>query len=155
MARAEAERADASNAEAARLTAVERMMAAQVALGPLSDSTMPQDSSDSSRMASATAMLADFSRNGATKRASDEVHSPEEYPSEQRYEAPQQDQPSNIPQPFVQRDLADTASLLRELSSLGFEDDPTAPAAPRPAPQSPRPTSQTPASKKKRGLFGR
>jgi hypothetical protein len=48
---------------------------------------------------------------------------------------------------------ADTAALLRELSSLGVEDDPTdAPAAPRTPTH--RPPSVDP-KKKKRGIFGR
>ena len=45
----------------------------------------------------------------------------------------------------------DTASLMRELSSLGLEDEP-APPAPAPRPQ---PVSRAPAPKKRKGLFGR
>jgi hypothetical protein len=55
----------------------------------------------------------------------------------------------------VQRDLTDTASLLRELSSLGFDDDSTSrPSGTWSAPSSPRPVTAAP-PKKKRGLFGR
>jgi hypothetical protein len=52
-------------------------------------------------------------------------------------------------------EMTDTAALLRELSSLGVEDD--APSAPAPAPRSPsRPSTPTiDPKKKKRGLFGR
>jgi hypothetical protein len=53
------------------------------------------------------------------------------------------------------RDMADTAALLRELSSLGLDDDP--PSAPPPAPRMPpRTPAAAPAAqkKKKRGLFG-
>jgi hypothetical protein len=48
----------------------------------------------------------------------------------------------------------DMASLFRELSSLGKEDEPAAPPPPRPAP---RPAGGAPAAaqKKKKGLFGR
>jgi hypothetical protein len=47
----------------------------------------------------------------------------------------------------------DTASLLRELSSLGLDDDPPPPPPSRPArPTPPRPVT---APKKKKGLFGR
>ena len=50
----------------------------------------------------------------------------------------------------------DTASLLRELSSLGLDDAPT-PAAPPPRPSGPPRPSQPPAKdqKKRKGLFGR
>ena len=51
--------------------------------------------------------------------------------------------------------MADTAALLRELSSLGIDDD--APSAGPPAPRGPmRPPTPAPAAskKKKRGLFG-
>ena len=61
------------------------------------------------------------------------------------------------PAPMVARDHADTAMLLRELSSLGFggEDNPPnapAPSAPRPVQSS---TPAAPAAKKRKGLFGR
>jgi hypothetical protein len=51
-------------------------------------------------------------------------------------------------------EMADTAALLRELSSLGVEDEPTPPPAPRHPPA--RTPSRNPAAekKKKRGLFG-
>ena len=54
------------------------------------------------------------------------------------------------------RDMADTAALLRELSSLGLDDDPpAAPTAPAPrAPSRPPVSAPSPAKKKKRGLFG-
>ena len=49
-------------------------------------------------------------------------------------------------------EMADTAALLRELSSLGMEDD----VAPPPTPRAPhRPAPPMPDKKKKRGLFGR
>jgi hypothetical protein len=131
-------------------------MAAQVAFGSIPDPGIPADSSDSSRMASATAMLAEFSRNGATTTIDhDDASSLEE--SHGDYASVADDEPyNNIPKPFVQRDLADTASLLRELSSLGFEDEPTPPPDSRPAPATPpRQVSAPPPSKKKRGLFGR
>jgi hypothetical protein len=53
--------------------------------------------------------------------------------------------------PFAAPDT-DTAALLRELSSLGMDDDPP-PAPVRPA--APRPVSTLPAAKKRKGLFGR
>jgi hypothetical protein len=65
-------------------------------------------------------------------------------PAEDRY---QDEEPF---QPFVAPDT-DTAALLRELSSLGLDDDPPPPPV-RPAP--PRPVSTLPA-KKRKGLFGR
>jgi hypothetical protein len=98
-------------------------------------------------------MLADFSRTGSDTLPNDGEEAAAETP-EPEYES--------AFQPFAQRDLADTASLLRELSSLGFEDDP-APSNPRPGagqgPVAATPPRQTAANaaqqKKKRGLFGR
>jgi hypothetical protein len=51
-------------------------------------------------------------------------------------------------------EMADTAALLRELSSLGFDDEPSGPHPPPRAPSRPAPTYVDP-KKKKRGLFGR
>jgi hypothetical protein len=53
----------------------------------------------------------------------------------------------------IMYDMTDTAALLRELSSLGVDDDesPTPPAGPSPVRQV-RPAA--PEKKKKRGLFG-
>ena len=53
-------------------------------------------------------------------------------------------------------EFTDTAALLRELSSLGVDDEPSAPSPSTPAPRVPsaRPPVQD-AKKKKRGLFGR
>lgn len=47
----------------------------------------------------------------------------------------------------------DTAALLRELSSLGLDDDPAPPSATRPVSSTPRPSAGPP--KKRKGLFGR
>jgi hypothetical protein len=51
-------------------------------------------------------------------------------------------------------DMADTAALLRELSSLGVEDEPAAPSPSRPAPMARPNRPATADKKKKRGLFG-
>jgi hypothetical protein len=71
-------------------------------------------------------------------------------------------QPPAVPQPAYrtgrfsgEREETDTASLLRELSSLGQEDRPrpaTPPPAPRPAP---RPAHLDRSGKRRKGLFGR
>ncbi|MDP3712976.1 MAG: DUF4388 domain-containing protein [Mycobacteriales bacterium] len=56
---------------------------------------------------------------------------------------------------YAPRDT-DTAALLRELSSLGFDDEPPPVAAPsRPAPSPARPAAAAAATKKRKGLFGR
>ena len=73
-------------------------------------------SRDPAQLASASAMLSDFSRTGSDTLPQ---HDGEEAPAE----TPEPEYESAF-QPFAQRDLADTASLLRELSSLGFEDEP-------------------------------
>jgi hypothetical protein len=51
-------------------------------------------------------------------------------------------------------EMTDTAALLRELSSLGVEDDP--PPVSSPPPRAPAPRAPAAVDKKKkRGLFGR
>jgi hypothetical protein len=50
--------------------------------------------------------------------------------------------------------MADTAMLLRELSSLGIDDD-EPPTTMRSAPSRPAPTSGKGQDKKRKGLFGR
>jgi len=108
------------------------------------------------------AMLSDFSRTGAT----DLPRNGSADDSADGHAEPEPDYESAF-QPFAQRDLADTASLLRELSSLGFEDEPSPPSSPSPSssgpsgghgagPSTPRPSTTTSGQqKKKRGLFGR
>jgi len=63
-------------------------------------------SRDPAQLASANAMLADFSRTGSDTLPNDGEEAAAETP-EPEYES--------AFQPFAQRDLADTASLLREL----------------------------------------
>jgi hypothetical protein len=62
------------------------------------------------------------------------------------------------PEPLVERDHADTAMLLRELSSLGFggDSDSAAPPTP-PTPRSPsaHPSAAVDPKRKRKGLFGR
>ena len=139
LAAEEAARLAAERAESERIEAVNQMMAQASA-----------PTADPRQFASANAMLSDFSRNGATT-----LESTDETPA-----ADQVAEYEPMPAPVAQRDLADTASLLRELSSLGFEDEPPAPAGPRPGPaaagpSAPRPITTSAAQKKKRGLFGR
>ena len=55
---------------------------------------------------------------------------------------------------MVARDQADTAMLLRELSSLGFSNDDEGPSNAPPPPVH-RPTPTTADKKKRKGLFGR
>lgn len=63
-------------------------------------------------------------------------------------------EPAGSPAPalFVHYD-ADTAALLRELSSLGVDDGSPAPAAP--VADTPRPATTSAAPKRRKGLFGR
>lgn len=135
-ARAAAERATAEEAErAAARVETDRVEAERLA---------KLDATDPTHLASASAMLSEFSRTGATTLEAE----PEAPPVEEEVTD------EGLPQPIVQRDLTDTASLLRELSSLGFEDEPSGPSPMRPAPSGPRPVPAAPA-KKKKGLFGR
>ena len=70
--------------------------------------------------------------------------------------------PPAVPQPAYragrsggEREETDTASLLRELSSLGQEDRPR-PAPPPPAPRpAPRPAQLDRSGKRRKGMFGR
>jgi len=151
---------EAEQAEATRIATVNQMMAQ--ASAPPSDPA--HLSSANAARSESGAMLADFSRTGATDLptgapASEVAGAAELADAEPDYES--------AFQPFAQRDLADTASLLRELSSLGFEDEPAPPNNPTPGPpgsasghgagpSTPRPSTTASAQqKKKRGLFGR
>jgi hypothetical protein len=164
--RLESERLAAERAEAQRILAAEQLMAAQAAeqaaaeqaaadaaaARAAAEQAAAEESArlaavDPGHLASASAMLAEFSRTGATTLTQEEAEA-ELAQDEDDYTD------DALPQPIVQRDLTDTASLLRELSSLGFEDEPSNPPPVRPAPSAPRPVSAS-APKKKRGLFGR
>ena len=137
---------DAARAEVARAAAeqAERAAARAEADRIEAERLAARDATDPSHLASANAMLSEFSRTGATTlQVEPEQTIIEDEPADE-----------GLPQPIVQRDLTDTASLLRELSSLGFEDEPSGPPPMRPAPSAPRPVQATPA-KKKKGLFGR
>lgn len=59
------------------------------------------------------------------------------------------------PIPMYGSSDTDTASLLRELSSLGLEDDPPPVPVTRPRATPPRPVTSAAAKPKKKGLFGR
>jgi hypothetical protein len=78
--------------------------------------------------------------------ANDEVEDPND-------EDPGVREPAAVAAGYAMDEMTDTAALLRELSSLGVEDDP-APASPaaRSAPH--RPSVAEPKKKKKIGLFG-
>jgi hypothetical protein len=97
-------------------------------------------------------MLTELNRDTPTHRAAAAEPVPVAAAAE---EPPPADDPDELdPEPLVKRDHADTAMLLRELSSLGFSDDDDRPA-PTP-PQTPRPVASSYDPKKKRkGLFGR
>ncbi len=140
--RLEAERLEAERAAAARAEAEQReqeRLAYEAA-----QASAPQV--DPHQLASASAMLSEFSRTGATTLQQED----DEQPPPDEVQEPEQ------PQPLVQRDLTDTASLLRELSSLGFEDEgPSGPPPAAPRAGSPQPRPVTTSAKKKRGLFGR
>ena len=86
--------------------------------------------------------------------ASASLHVPEPVPVMAASVAPPQQQWDDEPRPSYASHDTDTASLLRELSSLGLDDDVAPPAPPRP-PRPVAPRSVAPPPKKKKGLFGR
>jgi Domain of unknown function (DUF4388) len=150
LAAEEAARLEAERLEAERLAAEQAATAQLNALKAAEEVAFQQqqpahDAADMTHLVSANAMLSEFSRTGATTLT----------PAEPENTASEAAEPtSDLPEPIVQRDLTDTASLLRELSSLGFEDEPASSGPARPAPSPPRPVQAAP-PKKKKGLFGR
>ncbi|MGH8894175.1 MAG: hypothetical protein ACRDWY_12870, partial [Actinomycetes bacterium] len=105
--------------------------------------------------ARAASLLTELNREVPAQRKADPRPEPE--PTVDPTDSVAADSPiEDGPAPLVERDQADTAMLLRELSSLGFgaDDDravpPTAPA-PRPLPANPAADPK----RKRKGLFGR
>ncbi len=139
-------------AQAAEQAATEQAAAEDAAARAAAEQVATEEAArlaavDPGHLASASAMLAEFSRTGATTLTQEDIES--EVAQEEAEEPT-----DGLPRPIVQRDLTDTASLLRELSSLGFEDEPANSPPARPGPSAPRPVTAA-APKKKRGLFGR
>jgi hypothetical protein len=64
------------------------------------------------------------------------------------------DYPDDV-DPLPPSERADTAALLRELASLGLEDEAPAPPMRSAAAAASRPVPNQPAQKKRKGLFGR
>jgi Domain of unknown function (DUF4388) len=110
--------------------------------------------------AAATALLVELA---ATSQAEEVVESDEvdQYAdtSAATYEEPAADdvEPEEVVEPWNEAGQADTAALLRELSSLGIDDDePSAPtASQRPRPNGSEKNGSDKKAKKKIGLFGR
>lgn len=112
--------------------------------------------------AAATALLVELS-NEAAPAQPDEADEEDPEPDE---EEPESEAELEVPEPEselpaatdVPREMADTAALLRELTSLGVDDDrrstPPAPSTPSRRPPVSRPAASAAARKKKRGLFG-
>ena len=99
--------------------------------------------------AHASSLLTELNREAPA--AAPVAADPEPAPAPEPEPAP--DHVDDGPAPMVARDQADTAMLLRELSSLGFgaDDGPSAPSAPA----APRATPHHDAKKKRKGIFGR
>jgi hypothetical protein len=107
--------------------------------------------------AEAASMLTELNREIVTPAAPPaeaKAAAPEPVAAAEADEAEREEPPA----PMVQRDQADTAMLLRELSSLGFGQDDDRPAPPA-HPPAQRPTAPVaPAAdpkRKRKGLFGR
>jgi hypothetical protein len=99
----------------------------------------------------ASSLLTELNREAPAKAP---APAPEPEPVAAAVAEPEPEARDDGPAPMVARDHADTAMLLRELSSLGFgADDDSAPRPPT-AP-APRPTQPVDPKKKRKGLFGR
>jgi hypothetical protein len=106
-------------------------------------------------------MLTELNRDIAPAPAQETRPQPEPVMAESQPAAAADDvrEETPSPAPMVARDQADTAMLLRELSSLGFGLDDDRPSAPAPSSPPPRPVPAQPsrdeAKRKRKGLFGR
>jgi hypothetical protein len=118
------------------------------------------DAEEYERRSNAAAMLAELAMHVSESPLEPAPAAEAVVPDQVPYEPVDDDEPAEL-EPVAAvvggppRDMADTAALLRELSSLGLEDEPAAPTPPAPrAPARPPAPSASPAKKKKRGLFG-
>jgi hypothetical protein len=96
----------------------------------------------------ASSLLTELNREAPAKAP---APAPEPEPVEAAVE-PEPEVQDDGPAPMVARDHADTAMLLRELSSLGFSADDDSASRP---PTAPRPSQPVDPKKKRKGLFGR
>jgi len=151
----EAANAAAANAEAERLAAEHaRELAEQAAEAAAAEAEARARAEDEAEQASRHEHNR-YAASAALAELAQEIPAQVEEPA---YEEPETDdapdEPSAVPVSVgaASMEMADTAALLRELSSLGLEDEPAPPPPPR-LPSRP-PAPPTPA-KKKRGLFGR
>ena len=160
IARDEAGRVEQEEAERLELEEAERLEQAELLRRAEEDAArrIEEDTArgdESLRAAEAASLLTSLNRDmplGADAHAKPEPE-PEREPEPEVYVP---EPASDGPAPMVARDHADTAMLLRELSSLGFSDDDNRPASP--PPRTPRPAPQAANSdknKKRKGLFGR
>ncbi|MGZ4591330.1 MAG: hypothetical protein ACXV2I_11145, partial [Actinomycetes bacterium] len=103
----------------------------------------------------ASNMLTELTREGspvATPKPAPETDATPQREAESEPAPPEQ--PAFVAPPVVEREQADTAALLRELSSLGFGDDSSRPSSPPPSTPRSAPPALDP-KKKRKGLFGR
>jgi hypothetical protein len=143
---AEIERAAVAQAEAEQLEAQEAAELALELAAALDDVPAQDDHS----AAHAASMLTELNRE-APVAAAPAAPEPDEEPA-----APVEAAPVDTgPAPMVARDHADTAMLLRELSSLGFGMDDSPPATPAPSSRPPSSAPPVDPKKKRKGLFGR
>jgi hypothetical protein len=160
-ARVEAERLAAEAAEAARVAAEEAArqeadrLAAEEAAEAEDTAAEPEPQPEPVNAFEVTALLRDLNDIPAaeTPDPADTVETIEEYVPEGRPLTPADPEPAYAN--GSRAGLSETAALLRELTSLGLDDEPS-PPAPASAPSAPR---QAPAAKeqpkKRKGLFGR
>lgn len=119
--------------------------------GPIYPGAVDEDAAaDHESAVTAAALLTEFS---ATSTSEPLIPAPAGPVDPLELPAPAaQDEPDFEP-PTPVRDITDTAALLRELSSLGFDDEPTPSARPLGSPS--RGLAASTAAKKRKGLFGR
>jgi hypothetical protein len=154
-ARLEAERLArglAEDAERAAAKEEERLGAERAAQEAAEEAARRESARD--HMASATALLVELS----TASGGIQVEEPAATVDDEIVEEEVVEEPVPVAATIgsFRAEMADTAALLRELSSLGLDEEP--PSAPAPPPRTPsaRPPTQVPdPRKKKRGLFGR
>lgn len=154
--RIETERSEAERVEAQRVE-VGQAEAEPVEADVLADDVVPAGVATAGQIPVQARSADEAADLAAAARAelADAVGAPEQVapdPAETTSGVGRADEPPDDSPVWVEQDT-DTASLLRELSSLGFDDDDPEDQGPRPVTR--QPVGAYPSKQKKKGLFGR